>query len=170
MGVIPSSKQVNKDSSNGNRRAEVLKQLEDSGLDELPELFDQLLDMAKGLKVYVRVEDIKPFGARKLSKGRLVETEAKANACPACKRSFVSSPHGEVVEVYRYPPDKALLRYLHEYLAGKARAKEERQVDPVIIIQFPAIDTVHTAVTHEEAAELDQIRPEDDPLLTGEVR
>src|SRR2546422_7502322 len=38
--------------------------------------------------------------------------------------------------LFRSLPDTGIARYLHEHLAGKAKVREEKQIDPVINVVF----------------------------------
>lgn len=119
-------------------KAEVLREIEDLGLENLSEVFDTLLAAALGLKVLVGVEAQPPRGAAKVGRARAVQVrDGRVPTCPHCKRAWFEAP-AEVYEIFQFPPDTSIAKYLHEHLAGKAKVREEKALDPVINVVFAA--------------------------------
>ena len=120
-------------------KAEVLREIEDLGLENLSDVFDTLLAAALGLKLLVGVEAQPPRSAVKVGRARTIQQDANGRIprCPHCKREWFQVP-AEVYEIFQYPPDTSIAKYLHEHLAGKAKVREEKQLDPVINVLFAA--------------------------------
>ena len=114
------------------KRADVLQEIDDLGFQALPEVFRQLVDCALGLCVVVEMGEEPPRGSKLLGIGRV--------------------DGGGGVRVYRERPDTGLLRYLHEHLAGKAKVREEKGVDPVINVNFGPLDLEYSAPDEVELA------------------
>ena len=130
-------------------KADVLREIEDLGLESLPDVFDTLLAAALGLKVLVEVSAVKPGkGARLVGTAQIVKEDG-----------FLGR---ERYEVWQYPPDTSIARYLHEHLAGKAKVREEKMLDPHFNIIFAA--DMKAPVTMEEietAAAIEGADPKD---------
>jgi hypothetical protein len=128
------------------KKADVLKQIEDSALEVLPEVFETLMEVARGTRFGVAIEGT---GGRP-RKGTATNTGIRGKAlekfCPHCRNMFPVHPP-EIVEVWQTLPDTVLLRYIHEYLAGKAKVREEERPDTIINVYFGEIDTVYTPET-----------------------
>ena len=142
---------------NGSRpKAEVLREIEDLGLENLSEVFDTLLEAARGLKLLVGVEAQPPRAAVKVGRVRTVQVkDGRVPVCPHCKRAWFEAP-ADVYEVFLFPPDTGIAKYLHEHLAGKAKVREEKQVDPVINVVFaedlsgrPELDEIEEEAARE---------------------
>jgi hypothetical protein len=119
-------------------KAEVLRDIEDLGLGSLEDVFNVLKEAALGLRVLVGVDEPKPRGAFPVGRARTVQVkDGRVPKCPHCKRAWFEAP-AEVYEIFRFPPDTGIARYLHEHLAGKAKVREEKQTDPIINVLFAA--------------------------------
>ena len=135
------------------KKADVLKQIEDKALVMLPEVFDTLMEVARGTKFGVAVDGTRPRKGTAVKVG--VEGRALTEFCPTCYHELTGHPP-EVVEVWRTLPDTVLLRYIHEYLAGKAKVREEERPDTVINVYFGEIDTVFTP-EHSALSDLEEL-------------
>lgn len=91
---------------------------DEKAVDALPELFEALEALAKGIKIAT------------YSKPRKVKTEERYDE------------DDDLVYVYSVPPDKDCLRYLVDRAAGKAATKNPEAVDTELILEFtmPSIE------------------------------
>jgi hypothetical protein len=116
------------------------------GLQQLDELFDLMVEVAKGVFIVVSPKARqKPTDADFVAEVATVET-----VCKACKRPRLKAPE-EVWEVYKVRPDRAMLQHLHEQLAGKAAAKQGAERDTEINVFFGDIDCEAEDGTDERA-------------------
>lgn len=116
------------------RRRRVL----DEGVEHLPEIFEALMDEAKGVHFVVspHIPDRnKPRNAKKV--GLATEVEA---VCSKCRQAKLTDPP-VIWEVWKQQRDAVTLRYLHDQLAGRAKAREAEQIDTEIIVVFGDIDS-----------------------------
>jgi hypothetical protein len=119
----------------------------DEGVEHLPEIFEALLDEAKGVHFVVAPhipERNKPRSGKKVCLATEVES-----VCPRCKQAKLTDPP-VIWEVWKEKRDTTTLRYLHDQIAGRAKAREAEQVDTEIIVVFGDIDsTGETGVVNE---------------------
>lgn len=144
-------------------KADVLREIEDLGLENLSDVFDTLLAAALGLKVVVLIDQPPPRNSTRLGAGRRVRMQenGKIARCEHCGQPIFENP-GEELAAYQYPPDTSIARYLHEHLAGKAKVREEKMLDPHFNIIFAA--DMKAPITMEEietAAALEGADPKD---------
>lgn len=133
------------------RAEEQVRKVIDTGIDNLPEIFDMLMDEAKG--VYFAVcptipgrEKPKPANAKFVTLSKEVE-----KVCKTCQQPLLKEPH-VVWEVWKEKRDGGLLRFLYDQLAGKSKARDAEKVDTEIIVVFGDIDSVlngETGVANE---------------------
>lgn len=130
----------------------------DKGVDQLDDIFEMLMDEAKG--VYFLVSPKLP--GREKPKGNLAEFVSLADevesVCKKCKQPLLKNPP-VVWEVWKKQRDSILLKYLYDQLAGRSKARETEKVDPEIIVVFGDIDSEERAATTNEVKELEGSPP-----------
>jgi hypothetical protein len=119
---------------------EKVRQVIDTGVELLPEIFEMLLDEAKG--VHFVVSPLLP-GRMKPKHGAALVTEAEEveKVCRSCKQPILKEPR-QVWEVWKEKRDATTLRYLHDQIAGRSKARENEKVDTEIYVIFGDIDSL----------------------------
>lgn len=149
---------------------ERVKQVIDRSVEELDEIYDMLMDEAKGVHFAVaphlpgRMKP-KPAQAEKVALGDEVE-----RVCKACKQPILKEPP-VVWEVWKEKRDGALLKFLLEWAAGKSRTRESEKTDTEIYVVFGDIDSLPSGetTTKNEVNELKGSHPRT-PGKTGKSK
>lgn len=117
-----------------NKVEEVLER----GLESLDEIWEMLVDEAKGVHCLV----FPGLPKRDKPKGKLIATAAEVEkVCTKCKQPVLIDPP-VVWEVWKTRRDTVTLKWLAEQLVGRAKSREVEKFDPEIIVVFGDIDSV----------------------------
>jgi hypothetical protein len=109
----------------------------DKAADHLDELFEMLMDEAKGVQFVVSPR------IRAAPRNADFETEAEEVlcVCKACNQPIVVEPR-VAWNVYRERRDAATIKFLYEQAAGRAKSREQDKIDTEIFVVFGDIDSL----------------------------